>query len=405
MKTATTSLQDDRIDTFGPQTYDTASLTEIIGNFRLTLEECRRFLNDESKFRHKAGFITNIVYNINVDPHVISLTERLAFHNTKIGLVLDPFNIHVQTQLRDLHKEQHQDVAELLQELKQLLISGREPATEVQPIRIKRDLEVPIELSDRFAAELQTRLESNSLNHDESAQCMQLSVKDGLEAFFSHFNGIAQDADSMSYLRLMKSIWIMDKIRESEDWTTIQRTNPGGLYDRCIREMDRRLRAECTRAARNRAARSRLSIVLQFPAESLTIWPKVAPRKDSAQITHLGVLFEVPILPDLKSHMFRVVRNIDGTLGVEDTTTTTIESSGTISNDRIVQKINIDLSKAYLVPIYASPVEAGFNPPSCITKLQSSRDGINGVTPEFKSINDLLKLQHLITGYRCVKQR
>jgi hypothetical protein len=38
-------------------------------------------------------------------------------------------------------------------------------------------------------------------------------------------------------------------------------------------------------------------------------------------------------------------------------------------------------------------------------KVQSSRDGINGVTPEFKSMGDLLRLQHLITGYRCVKHR
>lgn len=31
----------------------------------------------------------------------------------------------------------------------------------------------------------------------------------------------------------------MDRIRESDDWSSIQRTNPGGLYDRCVREMDR----------------------------------------------------------------------------------------------------------------------------------------------------------------------
>jgi hypothetical protein len=38
-------------------------------------------------------------------------------------------------------------------------------------------------------------------------------------------------------------------------------------------------------------------------------------------------------------------------------------------------------------------------------KLQNSRDGINGITPEFKSLEDLFRLQHLVTGYRCVKQR
>jgi hypothetical protein len=31
----------------------------------------------------------------------------------------------------------------------------------------------------------------------------------------------------------------MDQIRDSEDWRRVQRTSPGGLYDRCVREMDR----------------------------------------------------------------------------------------------------------------------------------------------------------------------
>jgi hypothetical protein len=31
----------------------------------------------------------------------------------------------------------------------------------------------------------------------------------------------------------------MDRIRESADWAQIQRSEPGGLYDRCVRAMDR----------------------------------------------------------------------------------------------------------------------------------------------------------------------
>ncbi|KAH7389906.1 hypothetical protein BKA66DRAFT_440175 [Pyrenochaeta sp. MPI-SDFR-AT-0127] len=405
VNTANNTLEKDKIDSFGPQTYDTSSLTDIIGNFRLTLEECHQFLNDDTKFRQRDGFITNIIYNINVDPQVIHLTERLAFHSTKIGLVLDPFNIHVQTQLRDLHKEQHQDIAELLQELKQLLISGREPVIETPTQFIIRDIEVPVELNERFASELRQRLELPSDKSGDSPQDAQLSVRDGLEAFFNHFNGLSQDGDSMSYLRLMKSIWVMDKIRESDDWSRIQRVNPGGLYDRCVREMDRRLRAECSRAATNRVKPSRLSIILQLPEETFAIWPQTVVVEEFSQPTHLGVLLETPVLPDLKSHTLRIVRNIDGTLGIEDSTTTTTESTVSMSRDRVIQKLNIDLSTAYLVPIYASPVDPEAQPPSRIVKLQSSRDGINGITPEFKSMSDLLILQHLITGYRCVKQR
>jgi hypothetical protein len=93
VNTANTSLENDSFGTFGPPRYDIATLTDIVGNFRLTLEECRDFLNNGTKFRQKDGFITNVLYNINVDPQVIHLTERLGFHNTKIGLVLDPFNM------------------------------------------------------------------------------------------------------------------------------------------------------------------------------------------------------------------------------------------------------------------------------------------------------------------------
>jgi hypothetical protein len=93
VKAASTSLKSDNLNTFGPPDYDLTSFTEIIGNFWLTLEECQDFLRDKTKFRQKDGFVTNILYNINVDAQVIRLTERLAFHSTKIGLVLDPFNM------------------------------------------------------------------------------------------------------------------------------------------------------------------------------------------------------------------------------------------------------------------------------------------------------------------------
>ncbi|KAH8725896.1 hypothetical protein GQ44DRAFT_771842 [Phaeosphaeriaceae sp. PMI808] len=404
VKAANTNLDIDRVGTFGPRSYDITSLTEIIGNFQLTLEECRDFLNDGTKFRQKAGFITNIIYNINVDPQVVCLTERLAFHSTKISLVLDPFNIHVQTQLRDLHKEQHQDIAEHLQEVKQLLISSRNPNLGLT-LQVQRDLSVPIELSSKFAYELRKRTISTTDNNDVNDIEMPLLVKVGLEAFFGHFDETSQVADSMSYIRLMKSIWIMDKIRESNDWHKLQRTNPGGLYDRCVREMDRRLRAKCTRVAESRMLCPQLSMILQLPEESFCIWPKALLDSTPTQAAHLGVLLEVSILPDMKSHTLRVVQNLDGTLGVEDTTVATSRSSGIYSSDRVIHRLDIDLEKAYLVPLYAVPSKTSNHTPSLTMKVRGSQDGTNGFTPEFKSEIDLFRLQHLITGYKCVKQR
>lgn len=104
---------------------------------------------------------------------------------------------YVQTQLRELHKEQHQDIAEHLQELKQLLISGREPPEGLVTARVVRDLEVPYALQTKFAANSNSQ---GALDKQDSgsSSVQTVSVKDGLDAFFYHFNAVRDLARSMS---------------------------------------------------------------------------------------------------------------------------------------------------------------------------------------------------------------
>jgi hypothetical protein len=90
-----------------------------------------------------------------------------------------------------LHREQHQDVAELLQELKQLLISSRDPSTETTVLQIERDVSVPAELGAKFELELHRRVTSTTEERIAGNAEASLSVKDGLEAFFSHFNEVS----------------------------------------------------------------------------------------------------------------------------------------------------------------------------------------------------------------------
>ena len=406
VRTANTGLENERLESYGPELYDTTALIDIVGNFRLTLEQCQQLLNDVSKFRTgKDGFITNIIYNLNTDAQVRDLTERLKYHSVKIGLVLDAFNIHVQTQLRDIHNEQHQDLAERIQELKHLLVASRDSSTDAYQPVIKRDIEVPVELAERFTAELQQRSSLYTFDWEKTSDGLQVSVREGLEAFCNHFNGVRPDGDATSYLRLLKSIWLMDKIREGHDWSSIQSSNPGGLYDRCIREMDRRLRIECARIASSPIARPRLSTIMRSPKEMLAIWPRPISINDNVHETNLGVLLDISLVSGTQTHTFRVVRNMDGTLGMEDTTTTITLCTGSSSRDSVTQRLNLDPRKVFLVPVYAIPKVPGSQDASCSVKLQSSPDDTNGLTPEFRSCTDLFRLQHLITGYRCVHQR
>lgn len=107
---------------------------------------------------------------------------------------------HVQTQLRELHKEQHQDIAEHLQELKQLLISSREPIAELTYPRIERDLEVPLALQMKFVANIRAQEATNKQGSNLNSAEGGLLVKDGLEAFFSHFNAVRDYASFISTL-------------------------------------------------------------------------------------------------------------------------------------------------------------------------------------------------------------
>lgn len=388
------AVKEDYLGPLGPPAYDLGSLHEIIGNFKDTLIECRELLNDERKFPQKNGIISNIVYNIDVDPHVIQLTERLAFHNTKILFVLKPFELHLQSYHNNLSKELHQDLSERLSKIEQLVVAGLDLKDEAISMVSPRDVEVPLEIAARFA-QAYVQGKPKDLGDRPFAD----PLKKGLEAFFHHFSGLAQPLDSGSYLRLLKSIWVMDKIIESDEWGRLQITNPGGLYDRCVRKADRKLREECSRVDPSQMPLP--SLLLQGPDDSFAIWPAAAPLVKATQTPHLGVLLEIPILPDPASHMLRIVRNIDGTLGVEDTFTTTTEASGTLSSETRIQMVNIDPKSAYFIPIYATPSQQ----PALTVKLQSSQLGINGVTPEFQSLEDLLKLQHLITGYKCAKRK
>ena len=68
-------------------TWDLKSLLQICGDFRKTLNECQRLLEDSGKFeRGRDNFIYNIRWNLSVEPQVTTLRDRVAFHNIKVTL-------------------------------------------------------------------------------------------------------------------------------------------------------------------------------------------------------------------------------------------------------------------------------------------------------------------------------
>lgn len=67
--------------------WDLKSLLQICGDFQKTIQDCRRLLEDQSRFgRGRGGFIYNIQWNLSVEPEITRLKDRVAFHNIKVRL-------------------------------------------------------------------------------------------------------------------------------------------------------------------------------------------------------------------------------------------------------------------------------------------------------------------------------
>lgn len=60
-------------------------VSQAVGDFRKTLEECEKLLNDHERFRRdEAGFVDNVVWHLSTQRDVDILRERVQFHTTKV---------------------------------------------------------------------------------------------------------------------------------------------------------------------------------------------------------------------------------------------------------------------------------------------------------------------------------
>ena len=64
-------------------------VSEAVGDFRSTLKECEKLLDDNERFRRdRAGFVDNVVWHMSTQRDVDNLRERVHFHSTKVWLIL-----------------------------------------------------------------------------------------------------------------------------------------------------------------------------------------------------------------------------------------------------------------------------------------------------------------------------
>ncbi len=69
-------------------------LSDVTGDFRETLKECKELLNNKKRFnRDTDNFINNVIWHTTVERDVLVLTDRLQFHLNKAIFIIKPLEM------------------------------------------------------------------------------------------------------------------------------------------------------------------------------------------------------------------------------------------------------------------------------------------------------------------------
>ncbi|KAG8528528.1 uncharacterized protein KY384_007446 [Bacidia gigantensis] len=229
--------------------WDLKSFVKICGDFGRTIQECRQLLHDRRKFAdvHEgpAGsqVLRNIQWNLAIEPEVRRLYERVKFHNIKIITMLKPFEMTLMLDLNDNVRKMQKMQSKLAGRMEEgfldilLAIQGIwTPNTQeaiAQAMKPPPDLPaMPDYMDSRFDVATNA---SRKAGNQELLEGQNFPFYLGITAFHRHFDEstiVVKPAESVTaaletqtgnmptisqYLNLMKSIWILKRIKEGDE--------------------------------------------------------------------------------------------------------------------------------------------------------------------------------------------
>ncbi|KAK4928159.1 hypothetical protein LTR49_005097 [Elasticomyces elasticus] len=371
------------------------TLSDILGDYGKTLRNCQKLLVERSEFvRNHKGFVTNIRWNTNIQAEVVRLTEQVAFHNTKILLVLQPLELILLKEIREV-TGRIETRLKLLEERLDRYFVGASTTTDASSTADDAEVFLVVEaVAERF--------ETAVKKQTKRARTERVSVLEWTNGFILHYRSGIPTLEMSDYLKLLKCIWIMQQIQSKQDTQEMQ--DP--LWKHYISELHKKLLEACQNLRSTSAPVPHCNAILRLPESEFSILPPDTSDMGFAEVSgdsHLTELLNV-ILSDIDEGAFNVrhdlvvFRNLNGSLQLR-----TIEVTRTNrQTDRLVQKTDMSFEQAHLTPLYASP-EA--SPDRFIVDVNSNFSPSGGLTVTFRRLEDLLRFQELITGYRVISQR
>ena len=397
--------------------WDLRSLTKICGDFRKTIGECESLLGNHDKFaRGRGGFVYNLQWNLTIEPEVGRLKARVVFHNIKIQTALQPLQIKLLQDLKDDIHHMHGDLAsrttelyQCLQEIKRLLEghaltntqdASAQPSTPIVP-RVPDYLVVRFEVAAKstnweLVDEKKFPFYSsiNAFHHhfDDSTVLFKPKVTP-LGDFFAE-----RTPEPEQYLNLMKSIWIIQRIKKGSEWAKASSDRLSKCY---MEQLEGQCLQEYTRFTTQTEPQERLKEPDQRNISLLAgtmfqIWFDGDEENESQSTADcLTEILHVSLMSSSRDTKQELVlhRKTDTKLQVR-----LVSSKTTGAIDREVEKDYINLDRAFFDPLYANPSSS-----TCLNAVFRGDESAGESTSlSFIKLLDLLAFQQAITSYKVV---
>ncbi|KAI4268225.1 MAG: hypothetical protein LQ337_007965 [Flavoplaca oasis] len=236
-------------------------LSQAVGDFKKTLEECEKLLNDHERFRRNtAGFVDNVVWHVSTQRDVEILRGRVQFHATKLQIITKPFEIQLLLEIR----QQLQDVQRDVSEIKGLLVSllrNEEPTLDTlfaaQRIAFPA---IPDEIADKFTIWL-------AMNPPDDFRDVSIEFNPG-------FDPRQRTPEETQFVNLLKSKWILDKMEQSSHLTS---PSTAPLWKSALAEVKSDIIKEYRRFDTDQLVAPPKDVIVRLPDECFSIWVVEAP--------------------------------------------------------------------------------------------------------------------------------
>ena len=358
---------------------------QLTGDFYQTLKECESLLTRHGRLRNgHARPLDNLTWWLSAEGAVDNLMAKLKFHITKVEFYARPSQLEMLLrQGRDLQQLRRQ-----LANLERMMRNGAEPSAGVW--------------GHIIPTELKARLEHELFANRPSwfADGSQMPLKDGFEALVFHFaRGTVTftplvNASKMpgleQFIHLAKAFWIFENLKENQN---IRVGSTESFWADYMRELEDDLRGQFHRFESGELEAPPVQTLLNLTGDYYTISKGEKAKLEAAAPSGEQLLQMTLMSESSESELSLVVfRESD----VDFTFVKSTRQPDVLEAPRN-REVEVFMDRHRLIPIYGCPNQGQ---PLRNSVIISNERGRRSTDYAFRTLNDVVKLQRALTGYR-----